>query len=137
MEEKEAGSQCRSLMWGSIPERWDHTLSRRQTLNGCATQAPLPRIAFKKSFFFNCQKQVMPLAFSVLEIRWWKDNLFLTSSCLCCMFRYNKASSESLYDFAFYKRFIYLGGRGRGRREKAFQADSMLSAWSPTRGSIP
>uniref|UniRef100_A0A452UN23 Alkylglycerone-phosphate synthase n=1 Tax=Ursus maritimus TaxID=29073 RepID=A0A452UN23_URSMA len=29
----------RSLMQGSIPERQDHTLSRRQTLNRCATQA--------------------------------------------------------------------------------------------------
>ena len=27
-------------MWGSIPQRRDHTLSRRQTLNCCATQAP-------------------------------------------------------------------------------------------------
>ena len=25
-------------MWGSIPERQDHALSRRQTLNDCATQ---------------------------------------------------------------------------------------------------
>ena len=30
--EEEAGSQRKSLMWGSIPER-DHALSRRQTLN--------------------------------------------------------------------------------------------------------
>ena len=28
-------------MWGSIPERRDHTLSQRQMLNNCATQAPL------------------------------------------------------------------------------------------------
>ena len=27
-------------MWGSIPEHQDHALSRRQTLNRCATQAP-------------------------------------------------------------------------------------------------
>ncbi|XP_057169870.1 uncharacterized protein C16orf95 homolog isoform X2 [Ursus arctos] len=27
-------------MWGSIPQRRDHALSRRQTLNRCATQAP-------------------------------------------------------------------------------------------------
>uniref|UniRef100_A0A452S7K8 Microtubule associated protein 1 light chain 3 beta n=1 Tax=Ursus americanus TaxID=9643 RepID=A0A452S7K8_URSAM len=25
-------------MWGWIPERWDHALSRRQMLNRCATQ---------------------------------------------------------------------------------------------------
>uniref|UniRef100_A0A7N5KC15 Ninein-like protein n=1 Tax=Ailuropoda melanoleuca TaxID=9646 RepID=A0A7N5KC15_AILME len=31
--EEEAGSQQRSLMWGSIPERQGHALSRRQTLN--------------------------------------------------------------------------------------------------------
>uniref|UniRef100_A0A452SWS7 Interferon alpha/beta receptor 2 n=1 Tax=Ursus americanus TaxID=9643 RepID=A0A452SWS7_URSAM len=31
----------RSLMWGSIPHRRDHALSRRQMLNRCATQAPL------------------------------------------------------------------------------------------------
>ena len=28
-------------MWGSIPQCRDHTLSRRLTLNACATQAPL------------------------------------------------------------------------------------------------
>uniref|UniRef100_A0A452V1E0 60S ribosomal protein L29 n=1 Tax=Ursus maritimus TaxID=29073 RepID=A0A452V1E0_URSMA len=39
--EEEAGSQHWSLMWGSIPERRDHGLSRRQTLNRSATQAPL------------------------------------------------------------------------------------------------
>ena len=39
--EEEAGSQQRSPMWDSIPERRDHGLSRRQTLNDCATQAPL------------------------------------------------------------------------------------------------
>ena len=27
-------------MWGSFPQRRDHALSRRQTLNRCATQAP-------------------------------------------------------------------------------------------------
>ena len=35
MGEEEAGSQ-----WGSIPELRDHALSRRQTPNRCATQAP-------------------------------------------------------------------------------------------------
>ena len=44
MEEKEAGYQQRSLMWGSIPEHRDHALSRRQTLNRCATQAPLQKV---------------------------------------------------------------------------------------------
>ncbi|XP_034520683.1 mediator of RNA polymerase II transcription subunit 22 isoform X2 [Ailuropoda melanoleuca] len=39
--EEEAGSQRRSPMWDSIPQRRDHALSRRQTLNDCATQAPL------------------------------------------------------------------------------------------------
>ena len=29
-----------SLMWGSFPERCDHTLTRRQALNDCTTQAP-------------------------------------------------------------------------------------------------
>ena len=38
--EEEAGSQQRSLTWGSIPECWAHALSRRQTLNDCTTQAP-------------------------------------------------------------------------------------------------
>ena len=38
--EEEAGSQWRSLMWGSIPECQDHALSLRQMLNDCATQAP-------------------------------------------------------------------------------------------------
>ena len=38
---EEAGSQWRSLMWDSIPEGRDHPLSRRQTLNRCATQVPL------------------------------------------------------------------------------------------------
>ena len=33
-------------MWGSIPQRRDHALSRRQTLNRCATQAPQKSIAF-------------------------------------------------------------------------------------------
>ena len=28
-------------MWGSVPERRDHALSQRQTLNRSATQAPL------------------------------------------------------------------------------------------------
>ncbi|XP_040496043.1 CDP-diacylglycerol--glycerol-3-phosphate 3-phosphatidyltransferase, mitochondrial isoform X4 [Ursus maritimus] len=32
-------------MWDSIPERWDHALSRRQTLNYCATQAPQERLS--------------------------------------------------------------------------------------------
>ena len=39
--EEEAGSQQKSPMWGSIPELRDHALSLRQTLNRCATQAPL------------------------------------------------------------------------------------------------
>ena len=39
--EEEAGSQQRSPMWDSIPERRDQGLSQRQTLNDCATQAPL------------------------------------------------------------------------------------------------
>ena len=30
----------RGLTWGWIPGPWDHALSRRQTLNRCATQAP-------------------------------------------------------------------------------------------------
>ena len=38
--EEEAGSQRRSPMRASFPERWDHALSRRQALNDCATQAP-------------------------------------------------------------------------------------------------
>ena len=38
--EEEAGSQQRSPMRGSIPERRDHAPSQRQTLNDCATQAP-------------------------------------------------------------------------------------------------
>ena len=38
---EKAGSQQRSPMWDSIPEHRDHALSRRQTLNDCATQAPL------------------------------------------------------------------------------------------------
>ena len=42
MGEEEAGSQQRSLMRGSIPECRDHALSRRQMLNDCATQGPLP-----------------------------------------------------------------------------------------------
>ena len=37
---KQAPSGGRSLMWGSISQRRDHALSRRQTLNRCATQAP-------------------------------------------------------------------------------------------------
>ncbi|XP_034508170.1 RNA polymerase-associated protein CTR9 homolog isoform X2 [Ailuropoda melanoleuca] len=37
-------------MWGSIPERRDHALSRRQTLNRCATQAP-PNIKTSKCIF--------------------------------------------------------------------------------------
>ena len=41
MGEEEAGSKRRSLMWGLIPEHRGHALSRRQTLNRCATQAPL------------------------------------------------------------------------------------------------
>ena len=45
----------RNLMWGSIPERRDHALSRRQTLNCCATQAPRDWIFFS---------QVSVLAFS-------------------------------------------------------------------------
>ena len=40
MGEEEAGSQWRSLMWGSIPGLQDHALSRRQMLNDCATQVP-------------------------------------------------------------------------------------------------
>ena len=47
MGEEEAGSQRRTLMWVSIPGPWDHALSRRQTLNHCATQAP------HTLFFFN------------------------------------------------------------------------------------
>ena len=31
--EKEAGSQWKSLMRGSIPKLWDHALNQRQTLN--------------------------------------------------------------------------------------------------------
>ena len=38
--EEEAGSQQRSLIWGSILGIWDHALSRRQTLNDWVTQAP-------------------------------------------------------------------------------------------------
>ncbi|XP_034525631.1 protein sidekick-1 isoform X2 [Ailuropoda melanoleuca] len=41
--EEEAGSQRRSLTWGSIPDLQDHALSPRQTPNNCATQAPLDR----------------------------------------------------------------------------------------------
>ncbi|XP_057166629.1 intraflagellar transport protein 25 homolog isoform X6 [Ursus arctos] len=39
--EEEAGSQQRSPMRDSILELRDHALSRRQTPNDCATQAPL------------------------------------------------------------------------------------------------
>ena len=39
--EEEAGSQWRSLMWGSIPEHWDHALSRKQMLNDYTAQVPL------------------------------------------------------------------------------------------------
>ena len=38
--EEEAGSQQRSPMRDSFPERRDHALSRRQVLSDCATQAP-------------------------------------------------------------------------------------------------
>ena len=38
--EEEAGSQWRSPMRDSFPERRDHALSWRQALNDCATQAP-------------------------------------------------------------------------------------------------
>ena len=38
--EEEAGSQQRSLMWGSIPQHGDHVLGRRQTFNHCAMQMP-------------------------------------------------------------------------------------------------
>ena len=38
--EEEAGSQRRSLTWGSIPECWDQALNQTQMLNDCATQAP-------------------------------------------------------------------------------------------------
>ena len=37
-------------MWGSIPERRDHALSRGQTPNHCATQAPLLWLFFVKPF---------------------------------------------------------------------------------------
>ena len=46
--EEEAGSQPRSLMWGSIPERRDHALSRRPTPSDCATPASPPEQFFKK-----------------------------------------------------------------------------------------
>ena len=39
--EEEAAFPAGSLMWGSIPGPWDQALSQRQTLNDCATQAPL------------------------------------------------------------------------------------------------
>ena len=35
-------------MWGSIPERQDHALSRRQTLNDCATQVSPKKPFLKK-----------------------------------------------------------------------------------------
>ena len=38
-------------MWGPIPLRRDHALSRRQTLNRCATQAPLDRNFLIQSSF--------------------------------------------------------------------------------------
>ena len=38
-------------MWNWIPERWDHALSRRQTLKRCATQAPLNVYFFIKILF--------------------------------------------------------------------------------------
>ena len=40
VREEEAGSQRRSPMRDSFPERCDHTLIRRQVLGDCATQAP-------------------------------------------------------------------------------------------------
>ena len=43
---KQAHSRAGSLMRGSIPECRDHALSRRQTLNRCATQAPPDMIIF-------------------------------------------------------------------------------------------
>ena len=39
--QKQAFRWTGSPMWGLIPERWDHALSRRQMLNNSATQAPL------------------------------------------------------------------------------------------------
>ena len=38
VREEEAGSQWRSLMRDSFPERYDHVLSQRQALNDCATR---------------------------------------------------------------------------------------------------
>ena len=40
-KKKAPSSRSGSPMWGSIPERWDHALSRRWMLNDCATQVPL------------------------------------------------------------------------------------------------
>ena len=45
--ENQASRWAGSLMWGSIPEPWDHDLSWRQTLNDWATQA-LPHDDFRK-----------------------------------------------------------------------------------------
>ena len=42
--EGEAGFPAESLMWDLIPGSWAHTLSRRQMLNHCATQAPCPSV---------------------------------------------------------------------------------------------
>ena len=39
-------------MWGSIPQRWDHALSRRQALNRCATQVPLNKVLFIYLFIY-------------------------------------------------------------------------------------
>ena len=52
--EEEAGSQQRSPMRDSIPERQDHALSRRQMLNNCATQAPLNKTIFDAYHVLSC-----------------------------------------------------------------------------------
>ena len=49
-------------MWGSIPECQDPTLSRRQTLKDCATQAPLTRKILKLSIAHTLQIMKIPVS---------------------------------------------------------------------------
>ena len=55
--EEEAGSQCMSLMWGSIPELWDHALSRRQTLRTVPPRRPYLFFFLKVLFIYSTDRE--------------------------------------------------------------------------------
>jgi len=107
--EKQASRWAGSLMRGSIPGPWDHDLSRRQTFNDWATQAPL----FIIFWFALLWLFLIHLAhFSV----WLFVSHQLTKS-ICILFIY------LFLRFCLFERECVSTSRGRGRGRNRLLAE--------------